>query len=210
MIQFKFVSYVHKHRAILSNINIKFEEGEFVYILGPSSSGKTTLLKLIAGVIKPTGGSLMVMGKNMKSLSSDKLSAIRKKMGLIMDEFGFVKGSVEKNLEISLSNFPKEERRSMIDYALNLVELTRKRRDDISLLSLSEKKQISLIRAIITEPLVILADEPVCCCDKKKETLIIDILKKMQENGTLVILASTRDIPIPGKREVRLEDGMLL
>ncbi|MEW6482255.1 MAG: ATP-binding cassette domain-containing protein [bacterium] len=210
MIQFKFVSYVHKHRAILSNINIKFEEGEFVYILGPSSSGKTTLLKLIAGVIKPTGGSLMVMGKNMKSLSSEKLSAIRKKMGLIMDEFGFVKGSVEKNLEISLSNFPREERRPMIDYALNLVELTRKRRDDISLLSLSEKKQISLIRAIITDPLVILADEPVCCCDKKKETLIIDILKKMQENGTLVILASTRDIPIPGKREVRLEDGMLL
>ncbi|MEW6007799.1 MAG: ATP-binding cassette domain-containing protein [bacterium] len=209
MIQFKFVSYIHKHRAILSNINIKFEEGEFVYILGPSSSGKTTLLKLIAGVIKPTGGSLMVMGKNMKSLSSDKLSLIRKKMGLIMDEFGFVKGSVEKNLEIILSNFPKEERRPRIDYALNLVELTRKRRDDISLLSLSEKKQISLIRAIITDPLVILADEPVCCCDKKKEALIIDILKKMQENGTLVILASTRDIPILGKREVRLEDGML-
>ncbi|MEW6103273.1 MAG: ATP-binding cassette domain-containing protein [bacterium] len=209
MVQFRFVSYVHKRRSILSNINIKFESGEFVYLLGPSSSGKTTFLKLIAGVIKPTGGNLMVMGKNMKSLSSDNLSAIRKKMGLIMDEFGFVKGSVEKNLEISLSNFPKEERRPRIDYALNLVELTRKRKDDISLLSLSEKKQISLVRAIITDPSIILADEPVCCCDKKKEELIIDILKKMQENGTLVILASTRDTSIPGRRLIRLEDGMI-
>ncbi len=216
MIQFKFVSYIHKHKAILSNINIKFEQGEFVYLLGPSSSGKTTFLKLIYGFFKPTSGNLTVMGKNMGNISQDKLCIIRKKMGLIMDEFGFIPGSVSKNLELILPHISKEERKARIDYALNLVELTRKRREDVSLLSQSEKKQISLIRAIITNPAIILADEPIFCCDEKKEALIIDILKKMQENGTLLILASSKDTPIllrdtsySGRRVCMLEDGMI-
>jgi|GEM_PF-2300169 len=209
MVQFRFVSYVYKDKAILSNINIKLERGEFVYLKGPSSSGKTTFLKLIYGFFKPTSGSLTVMGKNMKNISFDKLCAIRKKMGLIMDEFGFIPGSVFKNLEVILSHIPKEERRVRIDYALNLVELTRKRKEDVCLLSFSEKKRLSLVRAIITEPSIILADEPTTGCDSKKEGLIIDILKKMQENGSLIILASSRDIPITQSRLIFLENGMI-
>lgn len=209
MVQFRFVSYTPKHKPILSNINIKFERGEFVHLYGPSSSGKTTLLKLIYGFFKPTSGNLLVMGKNMRDISSGKLSTIRKKIGLIMDEFGLIKGSVSKNLELSLLSFPKHERKVRIDYYLNLVELTRKRKENVSLLSSSEKKQISLVRAIIKDPAIILADEPTSCCDKNKEELIIDILKTMQENGTLIIMASSKDIPIAGKRVCFLEDGRI-
>lgn len=209
MVQFRFVSYIYKKKSILSNINIRFERQEFVHLYGPSSSGKTTILKLIYGLFKPTSGHLLVMGKNMKGISQESLSSIRKKIGLIMDEFGFIKGSVYKNLELVLSSRSKGERKVRIDYGLNLVELTRKRYEDVSLLSSSEKKQISLVRAIITDPSIILADEPTSYCDKKKEYLIIDILKRMQENGTLIILASSKDIPIPGKRLCFIEDGMI-
>lgn len=209
MVQFRFVSYIQKRKSILSNINIRFEKGEFVHLYGPSSSGKTTILKLIYGFFKPTSGNLLVMGKNMGTISGEKLSDLRKKIGLIMDEFGFIPGSVFKNLELVLHSFSKEERKVRIDYALNLVELTRKRKEDVSLLSSSEKKQISLVRAIIKDPSIILADEPTSCCDKKKEELIIDILERMQEHGTLVIVTSSRNIPLLGKRFCLLEDGMI-
>ncbi|HAW50001.1 TPA: hypothetical protein DCX16_03515 [bacterium] len=213
MIDFKFVSHAFRKNIVLSNINLHFDQGELVTIFGPSSSGKTTLLKLIHGFFPPSSGQLIVLGRNMNNISSSSLSAIRRKIGLVMDEFGFLEDrTLEENLEAILSYLPKYERKVRIDYILNVVELTPKRKEKVNFLSGSQRKQFALARAVIIDPAVVLFDEGLVGLDRKKEELFIDILNKVNENGSLVIItSSTQEKPslFPRRREIVLREGRI-
>jgi cell division transport system ATP-binding protein len=217
MVQFKFVSKVIKREAILSNINLKIEEGEFLYLTGPSDSGKSTLLKLIYGIFPPTSGQLIVMGKNMSRISSEGLCEIRRRIGLIMPEFGFLEDeTVEENLSILLVNqgVPRKERKIRINHILNLVELTPKRNCPVSSLSTSQRQQVRLARALISNPVLILADEPTCGLDEKKEKLILEILVQENQQGKTILLASSLPediaINIARSRTLYLENGRIV
>ncbi|MEK9150272.1 MAG: ABC transporter ATP-binding protein [Candidatus Desantisbacteria bacterium] len=214
MINLKFVSKVVRNQAILSNINLKIEEGDFVYLTGASDSGKTTLLKLIYGFFPPSGGQIVVMGKDIAKLSKGDLSNLRKKMGLFMQDFGFLeKKTAEENLHLFLSGLPKPERNVMIDLSLHLVELTPKRKLLISSLSGSERQQLRLARCIALNPKLILADEPLLYLDERKEKLILDILLDMNEKGATVIFVSSRQedvrMSIIKKKVVKLCQGRI-
>jgi len=214
MINLKFVSKVAKNQAILSNINLKIEEGDFVYLTGPSDSGKTTLLKLIYGFFPPSSGQIVVMGKDIAKLSKGNLSDLRKKVGLVMQDFGFLeKKTAEENLHLFLSGLSKRERAVMIDLSLHLVELTPKRKLLVSSLSGSERQQLRLARCVALNPKLILADEPLLSLDEKKERLFLKILLDMNEKGTTVIFASSRPEDVLmntiRKRMVRLSGGRI-
>ncbi|MBU1598758.1 ABC transporter ATP-binding protein [bacterium] len=214
MINLKFVSKVVKNQAILSNINLKIEEGDFVYLTGPSDSGKTTLLKLIYGFFPPSGGQVIVMGRDIAKLSKGNLSEIRKKVGLVMQDFGFLeKKTTEENLHLFLSGLSVRERAVMIDLALHLVELTPKRKLLVSSLSGSERQQLRWARCMALNPKLILADEPLLSLDEKKERLFLKILLDMNEKGTTVIFASSRpeDVLMSTirKKMVRLSGGRI-
>ena len=214
MINLKFVSKVAKNQAILSNINLKIEEGDFVYLTGPSDSGKTTLLKLIYGFFPPSSGQIVVMGKDIAKLSKGNLSELRKKIGLVMQDFGFLeKKTAEENLHLFLSGLSKRERAVMIDLSLHLVELTPKRKLLVSSLSGSERQQLRLARCVALNPKLILADEPLLSLDEKKERLFLKILLDMNEKGTTVIFASSRPEDVLmntiRKRMVRLSGGRI-
>ncbi|MBU1261979.1 ABC transporter ATP-binding protein [bacterium] len=214
MINLKFVSKVVRNQAILSNINLKIEEGDFVYLTGPSDSGKTTLLKLIYGFFPPSGGQVIVMGRDIAKLSKGNLSEIRKKVGLVMQDFGFLeKKTTEENLHLFLSGLSVRERAVMIDLALHLVELTPKRKLLVSSLSGSERQQLRWARCMALNPKLILADEPLLSLDEKKERLFLKILLDMNEKGTTVIFASSRpeDVLMSTirKKMVRLSGGRI-
>ncbi|MDI6752435.1 MAG: ATP-binding cassette domain-containing protein [bacterium] len=214
MVNLKFVSKVVRNQAILSNINLKIEEGDFVYLTGASDSGKTTLLKLIYGFFPPSGGQIVVMGKDIARLSKRDLSNLRKKMGLLMQDFGFLeKKTVEENLHLFLGGLAKKEREVMIDLSLHLVELTPKRKLLVSCLSGSERQQLRLARCIASNPTLILADEPLLCLDERKEKLILNILLNMNEKGATVIFVSSQPedirMSIIKKRVVKLCSGRI-
>lgn len=214
MINLKFVSKVVGNQAILSNINLKIEEGDFVYLTGPSDSGKTTLLKLIYGFFPPTSGQIVVMGKDIAKLSKGNLWSLRKKIGLIMQDFGFLeKKSTEENLHLFLSGLAARERAVMIDLSLHLVELTPKRKLLVSSLSGSERQQLRLARCVALNPKLILADEPLFSLDERKEKLFLDILLDMNEKGATVIFASSRPedvrMSIIRKKVVKLCGGRI-
>jgi cell division transport system ATP-binding protein len=214
MLNLKFVSRVIGNQAILSNINLKIEEGDFVYLTGPSDSGKTTLLKLIYGFFKPSSGQVVVMGKDIARLSKGNLSNLRKKIGLVMQDFGFLeKKTTEENLNLFLSGLPARERAVMIDLSLHLVELTPKRKLIVSSLSGSERQQLRLARCVALNPKLILVDEPLLFLDERKEKLFLDTLLDYNEKGTTVIFASSRPedvrMSIIRKRIVKLTGGRI-
>ena len=214
MIHLKFVSKVVRNQAILSNINLKIEEGDFVYLTGPSDSGKTTLLKLIYGFFPPTSGQIILMGKDITKISKGNLSQLRKKVGLIMQDFGFLeKKTTEENLHLFLSGLVARERSVMIDLALHLVELTPKRKLLVSSLSGSERQQLRLARCVALNPKLILADESLLSLDERKEKLFMDILLDMNEKGATVIFASSHQedvrMSIIRKRIVKLRGGRI-
>lgn len=186
--------YPGQIRAI-SHVSLAIEEGELVFLMGPSGAGKSTLLKLIAGIETPSEGVLQIIGQDMRHLHPAALPYLRRKLGLILQQNSLLNDrTVLANVMLPLmvvGAHPKEaEQRARV--ALAKVGLANKA--DVLPFSLSggEQQRVSIARAIVHKPRIILADEPTANLDRDSARLVLDMLQAFNDAGVTCVI-STHD-----------------
>ena len=184
-----------QHIVALENINLEIREGEFVSLMGPSGSGKTTLLNLMAGIDRPTSGSLQVLGTELVGLTEDQLATWRNRnIGFVFQHFNLIPVlTALENVELPLllTSLSKSERRQHVETALRLVDLTERTSHYPRQLSGGEEQRVAIARAIVTDPRLILADEPTGDLDADSARAVLDILAALnQEFGKTIVMVT--------------------
>ncbi len=179
----------------LSDVSMEVAEGELLYLAGPSGAGKSTLLKLIAGIERPSAGVLLVSGQDMRKLNRATLPYLRRKLGLILQQHQLLQDrSVLRNVMLPLlvSGSTVEEAEQRARVALDRVGLGDKAGLLPQALSGGEQQRVSIARAIVHRPRIILADEPTANLDRASGKLVIDMLQAFNSAGATCII-STHD-----------------
>ena len=186
------ISYLQNY-YILENISLNIKKGSFNVFIGETGIGKTTLLKLISGLIKPNKGEIIIGDQSLNKLSQPYLSIFRRGIGLILEDFPLLEDyTVYENLSLPLkiSNFSKKNINKKINYFLKIFNMTGKINRLPIQLSQGENQKIRIIRAIINNPFLLLADEPFSNIDKDESIKIIKILQSLQTNGLTLLTTS--------------------
>ncbi|MEM2153109.1 MAG: ABC transporter ATP-binding protein [Candidatus Bathyarchaeia archaeon] len=201
---------------ILRGINLSVEEGEFISIRGKSGVGKTTLLKIIGLLESPDHGEVKILGKAANKLSDHEKSKLRlKAIGFIFQFFNLIPTlTVLENIELplALAGVKKQERIKRAQELLQYFELSNLAQRFPETLSGGEKQRIAVIRALINNPKIILADEPTSSIDEENSNLLINLLKKINTEKNVTILLTTTDLyeKLPTTRDYILKDGRLM
>src|SRR6202050_396850 len=179
------------HVVALKNINIRIDTGEFVALMGPSGSGKSTLLHLIAAMDKATGGEIRVLGHNLRELSDREIAHWRNEhVGFIFQQFNLIPVlTALENVELplKLTHLKKQERLDHAATALKLVGLGDRLGHYPRQLSGGQEQRVAIARAIVTDPALILADEPTGNLDAASADGVLTLLSKLnKESGTTV------------------------
>lgn len=197
----------------LDHVNLSVEKGEFVAIVGASGSGKSTLLHLLGGVDRPTEGKVRIDGKDIFALNDDKLAIFRRRqVGLIYQFYNLIPIlNVEENIALPLELDAREVDRERMEEMLTLLGLTERRKHLPNELSGGQQQRTSIGRALITNPTIILADEPTGNLDSKASDEIVALLKKSNRDYQQTIIMITHDLDIArqAQRIVRIEDGRI-
>ena len=199
----------------LSHVDFSVEPGEFVAIMGPSGSGKSTLLQLLGGMDRPTSGEIVLDGQNMSTLGDRELTLLRRrKIGFIFQFFNLIPTlDTEENilLPVLIDGKSKQQYLPKLDETLRLVRLDNRRRHRPGQLSGGEQQRVSIARALIAEPSVILADEPTGNLDSAMGLEIIELLKRLCTTYRQAIVVVTHDSRIADQahRVVHLKDGQV-
>jgi putative ABC transport system ATP-binding protein len=199
----------------LRGIDVEVAKGEFVVVAGPSGSGKTSLLNLLGCLDAPDGGQVRFAGADLASLSAaEKTRLRRRQLGFVFQSFNLLPVlSAFENVEYPLwiDGIPRADRKRRVEAALAAVGLGDRMRHRPDQLSGGERQRVSLARALVHEPLAILADEPTANLDSRTAASIVDLLAQMNvERGTTFLFA-THDPAIVARapRTIRLVDGMV-
>ncbi|MCI9111017.1 MAG: cell division ATP-binding protein FtsE [Eubacterium sp.] len=195
MIEFRDVSKVYDSNGTkaLNNVNIKIEDGEFVFIVGSSGAGKSTFLKLIMHEEKPTEGAVIVGDYSSETIKKRQVPYYRRTMGIVFQDFRLIpKMSVYDNVAFAMRVIGAKEKeiRKRVPYILQLVGLSHKARSMPNELSGGEQQRVSLARALVNNPKLIVADEPTGNVDPEMSHEIVDMLTKINNNGTTVIMVT--------------------
>jgi putative ABC transport system ATP-binding protein len=198
----------------LRDINLKIYKNEYVAIMGPSGSGKSTLMNIIGCLDTPTGGAYYLKGINVGELDDDELAEIRnKEIGFVFQMFNLLpRASALKNVELPLiyAGVPKHIRLERAMNALNAVGMGDRINHKPNELSGGQKQKVAIARALVTNPSIILADEPTGNLDSKSGEDIMRIFHKLWlEGNTIVLVTHERDIALHAQRIVRLRDGLI-
>lgn len=200
----------------LRGFNLSLNAGEFTALIGASGSGKSTLLNLVGCLDKPDEGSITIDGKEVTTMSENEQSHLRnEKIGFIFQSFNLVPVlNVFENVELPLlvrSNMTAEERRVKVVKALADVELSEYANHAPEKLSGGQRQRVAIARALVTEPSLILADEPTANLDSKTTHLIIDLLLDLNEKKKVTFLFCSHDEKLIGRvtRVLRIQDGVL-
>lgn len=197
----------------LSNVNLILNKNELTIIEGPSGSGKTTLLNIIGGLLKPSSWKILVNNKNIIEMNDNEKAYYRNKViGFVFQSFYLEPNfTVYDNVEVPLiiAGIPKNERRKMILSTLDSVGLLDKEKMIASKLSGGEKQRVSIARAIVNNPEIILADEPTGNLDSKNGDMIMSLLKRISKEDKIVIVITHNDEQAIkyGDKIYRLNDG---
>jgi len=200
----------------LDNVSIDIGDGEFLALMGPSGSGKTTLLNMIAGIDRPTSGELLVLGENIFKLGERQSARWRNRhIGYVFQTFNLIPVlTAFENVELPLllTHLNKQQRREHVMTALRLVGLEDRARHLPKQLSGGQEQRVCIARSIVTDPTLILADEPTGELDSRAAQEILDILKKLNGDFGKTIVMVTHDPNAAGHAQVtrHLEKGMLL
>jgi putative ABC transport system ATP-binding protein len=199
----------------LADVTIQAVAGEFLALAGPSGSGKTTLLNLIGCIDQPTSGDIEIDGKNVKGLSSNALADIRlSKLSFIFQTFNLIPVlTAYENVEYPLlkRNLSASQRRERIEKSLNQVALGKYLRHRPEELSGGQRQRVAIARALVTQPKIILADEPTANLDQKTGQHILEIMKKINQEQKTLFVFSTHDPNVlsMASRIVSIRDGKI-
>jgi len=199
----------------LNGINLKVKEGEFLAIMGPSGSGKSTLMNIIGCLDVPSQGRYLLKGKEIEKMGDEELAFIRnKEIGFVFQNFNLLaRTDALANVELPLiySRVPKKERKIRAYEALKKVGIEGRAKHMPSELSGGEQQKVAIARALVTNPSIILADEPTGNLDTKSSEDIMSIFNKLNSEGNTIILVTHEpDIARHAKRLVRLRDGKII
>lgn len=198
----------------LDHVTFSVERGEFVAIVGASGSGKSTLLHLIGGVDRPTEGKVYIDGKNIYSLNDDNLAIFRRRqIGLIYQFYNLIPIlNVEENITLPLDLDNRKPDKNNLNNLLNLLGLTNRRKHLPNQLSGGQQQRTSIGRALITNPTIILADEPTGNLDSKASDDIVELLiKSNKEYGqTIILITHNMEIAKCADRIIKIEDGKIV
>jgi len=220
VVQVRNVNKVFKRDAFevkaLDDVSIDIATGEFLALMGPSGSGKTTLLNLIAAIDRPTSGELLVIGENVFRFSDGRVARWRNQhIGYVFQTFNLIPVlTAFENVELPLllTNLSQQQRRDHVMTALKLVGLEDRVNHLPKQLSGGQEQRVAIARAIVSDPTLLLADEPTGDLDSHSATEILEILKRLNEDFHKTIVMVTHDPHAASYAHVtrHLEKGMLL
>ena len=198
----------------LSEISLDINEGELVFLTGPSGAGKSTLLKLIAGMEKPSGGVLQVSGQDMRKLNRTTLPFLRRKLGLIMQQQRLLNDrNVLANvmLPLIISGATTQEAKERATVALERVGMLGKAQALPKTLSGGEQQRVSIARAVVHKPRIILADEPTATLDRENGRMVLDMIEAFNRAGVTCVISTHDDRLLQdADRIVQLTQGKLI
>ena len=198
----------------LDNASFSVGKGEFVAIVGASGSGKSTLLHLLGGVDRPTSGKVFIDGKDIFELSDDELAVFRRQqIGLVYKFYNLIPIlNVEENISLPLSLDDREVDKDTLNNMLELLGIEHRRNHLPNELSGGQQQRTSIGRALITEPTIVLADEPTGNLDSKSSDEIVALLKKSNKelNQTIIMITHNMEIAKAADRIIKIEDGKIV
>lgn len=219
IIQINNLSKIYKTDVLetvaLSNVSFKVKKGEFVAIMGPSGSGKSTLMHILGALDKPTKGEYLLDGENVEKLSDDELAEIRnRKIGFIFQAYNLLpRTTTVKNvmLPMAYAGIPKEERQERAIKCLEMVGLGERLAHTSNQLSGGQQQRVAIARALSLNPSILLADEPTGNIDSVQAEEIMDIFKKLNDQGhTIIMITHEPDIAQNAKRVITIRDGKIV
>ena len=194
MITFENVTKSYGHGApALSNLNIEIEEGEFVFVVGTSGSGKSTFIKLLLKELEPTEGKIIVNDTELRKLRSGKTAKYRRKVGVVFQDFRLLKDrNVYENIAFAqrVIGVSTREIKKNVPRMLSLVGLSEKYKSFPNELSGGEQQRVALARALVNKPALLLADEPTGNLDPGNSWEIMKLLDEINKQGTTVVVVT--------------------
>jgi putative ABC transport system ATP-binding protein len=200
---------------VLAGLDLEVPRGEFLALMGPSGSGKSTLLNLIGGLDRPTGGRVVVGGQRIDDMKERRLAAWRARhVGLVFQFYNLLPVlTAERNVELPLLLTPlsRKERRRHVETALEIVGLLHRNRHYPRQLSGGEQQRVGIARAIVTDPTLLLCDEPTGDLDRASSDGVLDLLQALNQSHGKTVVMVTHDPHAAGRagRILYLDKGLL-
>lgn len=216
LIRMKNVKKVYKSGVTaIYDLDLKIEKGEFVFIIGATGCGKSTLIKMLYREEKPTSGQIIVGGIDVAKLRNSKVYKLRRKLGVVFQDFKLLsKSTVYENVAFALEVFglPKDEIHSKVLKVLDLVGLKNKAKYYPNQLSGGEQQRVAIARAIVNGPKLLICDEPTGNLDENTSMEIMNVLEEINKLGTTIIMVThdTKIVNRMKKRVILLDTGRVL
>lgn len=199
----------------LQNVDIHIEPGEFVFVVGPSGAGKSTFIKMLFREVLPTTGSIFVNGVDILSLTPNEIPYMRRQLGIIFQDYRLLPDrTVYENVAFAMEviETPRRKIKRRVLNVLDLVGLRHRANAYPNELSGGEQQRIAIARAIVNDPIMVIADEPTGNLDPETSWDIMEIFKEINAEGTTIVMA-THDkeiVDAMGKRVITIEDGHIV
>lgn len=199
----------------LENVNIHIKPGEFVFVVGPSGAGKSTFIKMLFREVLPTTGSIFVNGVDILALTPKEIPYLRRQLGIIFQDYRLLPDrTVYENVAFAMQviETPRRKIKRRVLNVLDLVGLRHRANAYPNELSGGEQQRIAIARAIVNDPILVIADEPTGNLDPETSWDIMEIFKEINETGTTIVMA-THDkeiVDAMGKRVIAIEQGHIV
>lgn len=216
MIEFKEVSVVYDKDIVgLDNVSFKIEEGEFVFLVGKTGAGKSSAIKLLTGEIKPTSGDVIVDGIVVNRLKRRKIPYLRRAQGVVFQDFRLLPNkTVYENVAFAMEITGKKKKdiQRKVPKILSLVGLSERANNYPNEISGGEQQRVSIARALVNSPSLIIADEPTGNLDVETSAEVMTLFEEINKMGTTIVMVthSEKIVNDMQRRVIQLENGVLI